>query len=135
MIVGLIFVFASIDKITNPAYFAGTIQNYQILPDLFINLVAIILPWLELICGVLLIAGIWHQSAAVIVSILTLIFILAIVSVIFRGLDIECGCFGTGSSADIGRIIEDLFLLAFSLHIVFHPTSKLAFENIWKNAI
>jgi hypothetical protein len=75
--------------------------------------------------------GIWHRSAAWIVSILTIVFIIAIGSVIFRGLDIECGCFGSGSSANWGRIVEDLFLLAFSLHIAFHPLSKLAIENLW----
>jgi uncharacterized membrane protein YphA (DoxX/SURF4 family) len=131
MMVGVIFIFASIDKIASPAYFAGTILNYQLLPESMINLVAIILPWLELICGLLLILGIWHQASAVILSTLMLVFILAIGSVIIRGLDIECGCFGTGSSANWSRIVEDLFILAFSLHIVFHSHSKLAVENIW----
>jgi uncharacterized membrane protein YphA (DoxX/SURF4 family) len=131
MMVGIIFIFASIDKIASPAYFAGTILSYQILPEIFINLVAIILPWLELISGILLVIGIWHRSAAWIVSILTIVFIIAIGSVIFRGLDIECGCFGSGSSANWGRIVEDLFLLAFSLHIAVHPLSKLAIENLW----
>ncbi len=130
IMVGLVFIYASLDKIANPAYFAGTIQNYQILPDLLINLAAIILPWLELICGILLTSGLWHQSAAIIVSALTMIFILAIGSVIFRGLDIECGCFGSGSSANWGRIIEDIFLLAFSLQIVIYPSSKFSLENI-----
>jgi len=130
VVVGLVFVYASIDKIANPAYFAGTIQNYQILPDSLINLAAIILPWLELICGILLLSGLWHQSAAIIISTLTIIFILAIGSVIFRGLDIECGCFGSGSAANWGRIVEDIFLLAFSLQIVIYPTTKFSLENI-----
>jgi uncharacterized membrane protein YphA (DoxX/SURF4 family) len=130
VLVGLVFIYASIDKLANPAYFAGTIQNYQILPDSLINLVAIILPWLELICGILLISGLWHQSAAILISTLIIIFILAIGSVILRGLDIQCGCFGSGSAANFGRIVEDLFLLAFSLQIVFNPSSKLSLENI-----
>jgi uncharacterized membrane protein YphA (DoxX/SURF4 family) len=129
MMVGIIFIYASLDKLANPAYFAGTIQNYQILPDSLINLAAIILPWLELICGISLITGLWHQSAAIIISTLTIIFILAIGSVIFRGFDIECGCFGSGSAANWGRIVEDIFLLAFSLQIVFNPASKLSLEN------
>jgi uncharacterized membrane protein YphA (DoxX/SURF4 family) len=128
--VGLIFIFASIDKIANPAYFAGTIQNYQILPEALINIAAIFLPWLEFICGLLLIFGLWHKSTAVIVCTLTFIYILALGSVIFRDLDIECGCFGSGSSANWGRIVEDFILLAFTLQIVFYPLSKLALENI-----
>ena len=129
--VGFIFIYASLDKIAAPAYFAGTIQNYQLLPDALINLVAIILPWLELICGVLLLTGIWHRSAALIVSFLMIAFIIAITSVIIRGLDIECGCFGSDTSANRTRIVEDIFFLTFSLQITFYPDSKLAFENIW----
>ena len=124
------FVYASIDKISSPTYFAGTIQNYQIIPEFLLNIVAITLPWLELICGVLILAGVWHRSAAFITSLLMIIFIIAILSAILRGLDIECGCFGSGTSADWMRIIEDLFLLVISLQIVFYPKSTLALENI-----
>ena len=132
ILVGFVFIYASIEKITSPAYFAGTIQNYRILPDAMINLVAIILPWLELICGILLLTGVWHRSAALIVSMMMIIFIFAISSAILSGLDIECGCFGSGTSANWTRIIEDLFLLVFSLQIFFFPKSILALENISK---
>jgi len=128
-----VFIYASRDKIASPAYFAGTIQNYQLLPDSLINLVAIILPWLELICGILLLAGIWHRSAALIISCLMTIFMIAILSVIIRGLDIECGCFGSNTSANWTRIVEDVFFLLFSLQIALYPHSRLAFENIRGN--
>jgi uncharacterized membrane protein YphA (DoxX/SURF4 family) len=127
-----VFIYASLDKIAAPAYFAGTIQNYQLLPDSLINIVAIILPWLELICGILLLAGIWHRSAALIISFLMIAFIVAITSVIIRGLDIECGCFGSDTSANWARIVEDIFFLTFSLQIVFYPRSRLALEKIWE---
>jgi uncharacterized membrane protein YphA (DoxX/SURF4 family) len=132
MMVGLIFIYASIDKIANPAYFAGMIQNYQLAPDIFINIAAIILPWLELLCGALLLTGIWHRSAAFLITFLMLVFMIAISSAIFRGLDIECGCFGAGTSANWSRIIEDIFLLVFSVQILFYPKSKLAVENNWQ---
>ncbi len=130
--VGLVFIYASIDKIADPAYFAGSIQNYQLAPDIFINMAAIILPWLELLCGLLLLIGVWHRPASLIITFLMIVFIIAISSAIFRGLDIECGCYGSGISADWKRIVEDFFLLAFSLQILFYPESKLALGNIWK---
>ena len=102
------------------------------IPDPMINLVAIILPWLELICGILLLTGFWHRSAAFIVSLMMIVFIIAISTAILRGLDIECGCFGSGTSANWTRILEDLFLLAFSLQILFFPKSIIALENISK---
>jgi len=134
IMVGLVFIYASIDKISSPAYFAGTIQNYQLIPEFMLNIIAIILPWVELICGLLLLSGVWHQSAALIISLLMVVFILAITSAIVRGLAIECGCFGAGSSANWTRIIEDIFLLAFTLQILFFPKSILALENKFKKS-
>jgi uncharacterized membrane protein YphA (DoxX/SURF4 family) len=134
IIVGLVFIYASIDKISSPAYFAGTIQNYQIIPEFLMNIVAITLPWVELICGVLLLIGVWHRSAALILSLLMIVFIFAILSAIVRGLGIECGCFGAGTSANWTRIMEDIFLLAFSLQILFFPKSIFALENIAKKS-
>ena len=128
--VGLVFFYASIDKISSPAYFAGTIQNYQIIPEFLINIVAITLPWVELICGVLLLTGVWHRPAALIISLLMIVFIFAITSAIFRELDIECGCFGAGTSANWTRIMEDIILLAFSIQILLFPKSIFALGNI-----
>lgn len=59
LILGGVFVFASVDKILHPAAFADAVYNYQILPDSLINVAAIILPWLELVLGSLLIIGVW----------------------------------------------------------------------------
>ena len=130
IMVGLVFIYASIDKISSPAYFAGTIQNYQIIPEFLMNIVAITLPWVELICGFLLLTGIWHRAAALIISLLMIMFIFAILSAIVRGLAIECGCFGAGTSANWTRVVEDMFLLAFSLQILIFPKSIFAIGNI-----
>jgi uncharacterized membrane protein YphA (DoxX/SURF4 family) len=132
MIVGLIFIYASVEKILYPAYFAVSIQNYQLIPDYFTNIVAVLLPWLELYCGLSILIGLWHQAGAAIVSLLNIVFIIALTSAVFRGLDIDCGCYGTGSSANVSRIIEDLFLLAFSLQITLFPQSKFALESLFK---
>ena len=129
MIIGLIFIYASLEKIAYPAYFAVSVQNYQLIPDYFTNIIAVVLPWLELYCGILVLIGFWHKAGATIVSLLNIVFIITLTSAVFRGLDIDCGCYGAGSSVNISRIIEDLFLLAFSLHITLFPQSKFALEN------
>jgi uncharacterized membrane protein YkgB len=55
--------------------------------------VAIVLPWVEAIAGLLLIAGIWKREAAATIAILLVVFLLAAGSVIARGIDVEnCGC-------------------------------------------
>jgi len=63
---GIIFIWASIDKIVHPQGFARIIFNYQILPVQLVNITAIFLPWLELVAGICLITGIWLHGATVI---------------------------------------------------------------------
>ena len=72
LILGGVFVFASIDKILHPAAFAEAVYNYQILPDSLINLTAIILPWMELVLGSLLIIGIWMPGTVLVSNLLLL---------------------------------------------------------------
>ncbi len=95
IILGIVFVYASYDKILHPAAFAKIIYNYQILPDELINLAAIFLPWLELTIGSLLIIGVWLPGSVFIGNILLIIFFCALMYNKARGLDISCGCFST----------------------------------------
>ena len=129
---GLVFLYASFNKILNPGSFAIAIQNYQLIPMSLSNMVAIFLPWCEFYCAGLLLFGWWHKPAALLVSIMSIIFIVALTLAYLRGLDIDCGCYGTGSSVSIQKIIENFILLALSLHVFFNPKTWLAIENINK---
>ena len=125
---GWIFVSASLDKIIDPHQFSKSISNYQITPYWINNLVALILPWVELICGILMFVAIYllfYQKSnfidipnnMIIAMLLWFIFILSIA--VYRGLDIDCGC---GVGEDISpaeRLIEDIYLLMFSIIIKF----------------
>jgi uncharacterized membrane protein YphA (DoxX/SURF4 family) len=71
---GCIFVFASIDKILKPAAFANIIHHYQILPDMFINAVSIVLPWLEPLLGLLPIFGLRLPGSVVLSNLLPAVF-------------------------------------------------------------
>jgi cobalt-zinc-cadmium efflux system protein len=97
---GLVFMYASIDKIYHPAEFAQIIFNYQILPDVLINITAIILPWLELLLGILLIAGIWLPGAIVLSELLLLTFFGTLVFNALRGISVHCGCFTTSAEGN-----------------------------------
>ena len=119
LLIGGVFIYASIDKIAHPGQFAHAIENYRILPWFLINIFAIILPWIELVSGVLLIAGVWLNGSAITISALLLIFIIAITAGLLRGLDISCGCFNTTGGQKIGLslIIKDVVLLLITIHI------------------
>ena len=97
MILGAVFIYASIDKIIHPADFAKAIYNYQILPDFLINFIAIVLPWLELVLGIFLIIGLFREVSVFMITFLMLVFFGAIVFNLARGLDIQCGCFSTSA--------------------------------------
>ncbi|MDQ1329857.1 MAG: hypothetical protein QG578_119 [Thermodesulfobacteriota bacterium] len=107
IILGMVFVYASYDKILHPAAFAKLIYNYQILPDELVNLSAIFLPWLELTIGFLLITGVWLPGSVFTGNILLIIFFCALMYNKARGLDISCGCFSTSP----GEAPESTFYL------------------------
>ncbi len=87
------FLYAAIPKILDPAAFARVVYQWQVTPPVPSNVVAIVLPWVEAIAGLLLIAGIWKREAAATIAILLVVFLLAAGSVIARGIDVEnCGC-------------------------------------------
>ena len=116
---GFIFVFSGIQKILDPNGFSVAIENYKLFPIFLINLIAITIPWLELITGLLLILGYFIKENAAIINSLLILFIVLILIAIIRGLDIECGCFGTLDGQKIGliKIIENSGLLLLGIYI------------------
>lgn len=122
LLLGGVFVFASLDKIQNPHNFAKMIYNYQILPLAFINLMAISLPWIELLCGLALITWFFRRGSAAIVSVLLVVFMVAIAIAMAKGLNIECGCFsvsGKGRNVGAAILIEDGIMLLMALRVMF----------------
>lgn len=122
LVLGVIFLIASADKIYHPADFAQAIYKYQILPDSLINVTAIILPWLELLLGLCLIIGLWLPGAVTLVNVLLLTFFGALLFNLARGLDVHCGCFSTsakGDPATVGYLIRDAVFLLMGGYLFF----------------
>ena len=89
------------------------------------NLVAVALPWVELVAGALLITGVWRREAAAVTAVLLAIFVAAVASTLARGIDIQnCGCFAldaSGRAAGWKLIAGDLALLAAALVVAVVP--------------
>ena len=119
MLLGFVFVYAAVEKMADPDGFAVSISNYRILPIQFVNLFAIALPWLELVTGILLIYGICIKENSFIIGSLMLVFTLMVLVAVLRGLDIDCGCFGTGDAQQVGlrKIIENIILIVVSFNL------------------
>lgn len=126
LILGIIFLYAGVEKIIAPREFAVAIYNYRLLPDQAINLLALILPWLEVFLAAGLIAGIYVRGASLISALLFMIFALALTVNLVRGLDISCGCFGaTSGNINWLYLVRDTSLLIMSVFTLF-------FDRGWK---
>jgi uncharacterized membrane protein YphA (DoxX/SURF4 family) len=121
LFLGLVFVLASIDKIVAPEAFAASIQAYKLVPLPFVNIFAIIIPWIELICGILLMVGVKHRSSSIIVSMLLAVFTIAIISALLRNLNIDCGCYGKEHATPISwmKVLEDVGLMVMGIYIFY----------------
>jgi uncharacterized membrane protein YphA (DoxX/SURF4 family) len=90
---GVFFVAAALPKIVDPPSFAHMVYNYRIMPGGVVNLMALVMPWIELLCGLALILGIWTAAARAIVAAMLFVFIASISVNLARGNAIDCGCF------------------------------------------
>ena len=95
--IGGIFVFAGILKAIHPAAFAMDIDHYHVLPRPAVFLLALYLPWLEIVCGLMLATQKYRMASLAILAGMTLVFLGALISAVVRGLDVSCGCFGGGA--------------------------------------
>lgn len=103
---GVIFVAAALPKIVDPPSFAHMIYNYKLMPWALIKPMALVMPWIELLCGLALILGIWRGTARTIIAALLLTFIVAISINLLRGNAIDCGCFEVAAA---GKTAEERF--------------------------
>ena len=134
VVLGIIFIYAAAGKILYPAEFSEAIANYQLVPVIFTNFLAIILPWIEIVAGLLLLNGFKTQSANIILLAMICVFSLGAVLAIARGLDINCGCF-TESSRRVGLIFlaEEAAMLFMSLCILFFDKGFMSLDRLIQN--
>jgi putative oxidoreductase len=127
-ILGLTFIYASFHKIVSPADFAKIVYGYDLFPEISINLIAIVIPFLELVIGLALIIGIYPRSAAIIISGLLLAFIAASAINLIRGHEFNCGCFFSGQSGYASSpkvtIARDIIYFIFGMQIVLFKGNR-----------
>ncbi len=123
-ILGLTFIYASIDKIAAPAEFAKIIYGYDLFPAAFINLIAIIVPFLEIITGLALVIGFYPRSAAIILNGILMAYIIALTINLVRGHEFDCGCFAVGqsgySSSSEVTLVRDIIYFVLGLQIILY---------------
>lgn len=107
ILLGLVFIAAALPKLADPPGFAKAIWAYALFPPWSLNPLALLLPWLELVCGLALCLGRWVRAAALWSSVLLVSFSLALAINLARHHPIDCGCFGsTAPKSEAERLVD-----------------------------
>ncbi len=115
LILGGVFLYAGILKLLEPLPFADSIASFHLLPTALINLFALGLPPLEIITGGMLLMGWRLRLASFAVLLLSCLFAIALSQALMRGLEVDCGCFGSGKPSLTKTLLalgRDLLLIA-----------------------
>ncbi|GJQ25434.1 MAG: hypothetical protein HBSAPP02_04660 [Phycisphaerae bacterium] len=123
-----VFLYAGFEKIVEPRQFVIAISNYRIVPERGLNALALILPWLECLAAIALILPTTRRAGAILICGMLVMFITAVsYSALYRGLNIDCGCFGKGnpSAAGVKTIVFDsVLLLATIASVLLSPVRR-----------
>lgn len=114
-LVGGVLLLAGGLKIWDPAGFLRDVENYRLIEGPLALAVAFFLPWFEVVAG----AGLWlrrpYRGAVLAASAMFAVFLGGLLQAWARGLDIECGCFGSGGGGPAAYplwVVRDVLLLA-----------------------
>lgn len=139
IVVGGLFTFAAYVKLSDPQLFLESVMAFKIfggkpLPDHLATLATFALPWIEMICGILMILGLWARSAAVVLAGLLAMFIVALVMVLQLPGEIECGCFGKfevpcGKIVGPCHVVRNSILLALTAMVLFAGPGRWSVDS------
>lgn len=117
VLIGVVFLIAGLAKIGDLGSFASQIHNFRMLPVWSENLLAMTLPWIEVVAAMCLILGQRARAGGALAAVLMFVFIVAVAQAAIRGLDIECGCFGTADGTRVGleKLLENIGLFALAV--------------------
>jgi len=130
---GFVFVYACLHKIAEPATFALDVATYQFLPLPLINIFALVMPWLELLTGVMIVLGLRTRAAALLIAGMMVAFMIALGWALAQGLDMSCGCFAASGEADPisgWTMLRDAGWLALALYVLVCDRVPLGLDRL-----
>lgn len=136
LVTGGVFIFAAAMKLQDPQGVAGNITAFKFdIPDHLVILGSYALPWTELIIGIALVLGFWTRAAALVYALVMAIFIVGIISVIQRGLNVDCQCLGRFKlycDGPLGtcKVVENSILLAGSLIVLTAGSGMFSLDRL-----
>jgi uncharacterized membrane protein YphA (DoxX/SURF4 family) len=128
---GTVFLVAGAEKLGALKTFGKAIAAYDMFPEPLANIAALLFVWAEIVVGILLFAGAAVRGSSLVTSGMLVIFLIAILTAMARGLDIDCGCF-PGNPEPVGwkKVLEDIGLLAVAIYLIYFPKSYLSIDRL-----
>ena len=133
LVLGGVFLYAGVSKVFDPGGLAASIRSYGLgLPEWFVTLSAYALPPFEVLLGLYLLVGLFTRTSAWVTNGMMILFIVALAQGALRGLQIDCGCFGSASSDEASSlwvdILRDLGLLTLGLQLALSPSRRFGVD-------
>ncbi len=122
-------------KAADPDQTYVAVRAYDVLPDAGVEVVAALLPWVELALGVLLLAGVGTRLVAALSAVLLVVFVAGVTQAWARGLSIDCGCFGGGGAVEPGQttyvqeLLRDAGFLLMAGWLIARPHTLVALDD------
>ncbi len=122
-------------KAVDPDQTYVAVRAYDVLPEAGVEMVAALLPWVELALGVLLLAGVGTRLVAALSALLVAVFVAGVAQAWARGLSIDCGCFGGGGAVEPGEtaylqeLLRDAGFMLMAGWLVVRPRTLVAFDD------
>lgn len=139
-VLAALFGYAAALKLQNPQAFAFSVKAFDILPDHLAMLATFAVPWTEVVIAACLILGFWTRAAAALLALVLLVFIVAIASVLNRGLSVKCGCFGDAAKGICGdtlgwcNVVQNSALLCATLAVVWGGHGRAGIDGVLRQA-
>lgn len=136
IIIGGIFLFAGLAKISDPVRFLFTLREFRLFPETILPFLVLYLPWLEFVLGLFVLLGLLYRTGSLLIALLNVIFTGAILSVILRGIEVDCGCFGMLADilnipdlADMKSVLRNTIFIGMCLYIFFVKKTVISLEG------
>jgi len=123
LVVAGVFLWAGLPKLLDPATFAEDISNYNLLPESTVGYAAVVVPVVEIVIALALIAGVEVKGAALVAAAMLVVFVAAMGQAMARGIDLSCGCVAGTTETEVGwgPIVRNAGLLAACALVLVGP--------------
>jgi uncharacterized membrane protein YphA (DoxX/SURF4 family) len=127
-LVGGMFIYMGLSKALDPVDFLKLVRQYEIVENPFLlNSIAVLLPWFEVFCGLLLLVGVAVRGTALVVVMMLVPFTFIVLDralaihaaqdIPFCAVKFDCGC-GAGEVFICRKLTENIALLTLSIWLL-----------------